>query len=222
MRRALPLISAPAALPASGALAALAMVALAALGCQRPRVADPQAAARAYAAAAQRGDGEAIYAMLSERSQRELGPEGTKRLVAEARRELQAQGAALSRPGVVVEAAAVVRFEDGEQAQLELEDGAFYVVSAGVLPSAPRTPAQALGDLRQALSRRSYGALLRVLSVETRGALESDVRALVRGLADPETLDVELRGEDAEVELPGGHVVKLKRESGVWRVEDVR
>ena len=64
--------------------------------------------------------------------------------------------------------------------------------------------------------------MVRVLSAETRGALESDVSAIVRGLEDPETLDVEVEGDEAEVELPGGHVVKLKRESGIWRVEDLR
>ena len=96
------------------------------------------------------------------------------------------------------------------------------VGSAAALPSAPRTPAQALDDLRQALARRSYAAFLRVLSAETRSALESDLGAVVRGLEEPETLDIELRGETAEVELPGGHVVKLKRERGVWRIEDLR
>ena len=28
--------------------------------------------------------------------------------------------------------------------------------------------------------------------------------------------------DEAEVELPSGHVVKLKREAGVWRVEDLK
>jgi hypothetical protein len=79
-----------------------------------------------------------------------------------------------------------------------------------------------LSGLRQALARRSYAAMVRVLSAETRGALESDVSAIVRGLEDPETLDVEIEGDEAEVELPSGHVVKLKREAGVWRVEDLK
>jgi hypothetical protein len=44
----------------------------------------------------------------------------------------------------------------------------------------------------------------------------------VRGLQDPETLEIEVEGDRAEVELPGGHVVKLKREAGAWRIEDFR
>jgi hypothetical protein len=79
-----------------------------------------------------------------------------------------------------------------------------------------------LAGLRQALSRRSYIALVRVLSAETRGALESDVSSIVEGLQDPETLDVQVSGDDAEVELPSGHSVRLKREAGVWRVEDLK
>ena len=60
-----------------------------------------------------------------------------------------------------------------------------------------------------------------MLSAETQSALESALSSIVRGLQDPETLNVEVQGDAADVELPGGHVIKLKRESGVWRVEDV-
>lgn len=204
------------------ALIAGALLALGGAGCEKPRIADPRAQVEAYADAARRGDSDAIFAMLSERSRRELGREGTRRLVDDAKRELEAQGRAVEREDVAMETIALVRYEDGEHATLELEDGAFKIGSAAALPSAPRTPAQALGDLRQALARRSYAAFLRVLSAETQSAMESDLDAVVRGLEDPETLDVEVRGDAAEVELPGGHVVKLKRERGVWRIEDLR
>jgi len=204
--------------------AALLLLALAALagGCATPRVADPRSAVRAYAAAARRGDGPALHALLTRRSQRELGLAGTTRLVADARRELAAQATGLERAEVRVEAVAVVRYDDGEYARLELEDGVFKVSSAASLPSSAQTPAQALGDLRRALSRRSYTAFLRVLAAETQSALESDLSSIVRGLEDPETLNVEVQGDAADVELPGGHVIKLKREGGVWRVEDVK
>lgn len=199
-----------------------AALVLGALGCERPRVADPRSAVQAYAAAARRGDSDAIYGMLSDRSKRELGRDGTRRLVVDARKELALQAEALDRAEVPIEAIALVRYEDGEQALLELEEGAFKVGSAAALPSVPRTPAQALEDLRQALARRSYAAFLRVLSADAQSAMESDVSAIVRGLENPETLDIDVRGDGAEVELPGGHVVKLKRERGVWRVEDLR
>jgi hypothetical protein len=191
-------------------------------GCAKPRVADPMPAVRAYAVAAQRGDAEALYAMLSARSRRDLGLDGTRRLVAETRNELRQSAEALSEPGVEVEAVAEVRYDDGERASLELEDGVFKIAAADALPSAPRTPVEALGALRKALARRSYAALVRVLSTETGSALESDWDAMVRGLEDPETLDVRVQGDRAEVELSGGHVVKLRRELGVWRIEDLK
>lgn len=192
------------------------------LACQGPRVADPGAVVRAYAAAAQRGDADAIYALLSERSRRDLGREGVRRLVADAKNELKAQGHFLGSADAHAEAVAVVRYDDGERADLELENGLFRVSSAVALPAAARTPAEALGALRQALARRSYAALVRLLSGETQSALEANVNGLVKGLEDPETLDVDVQGDAAEVAVPGGHVVKLKREAGAWRVEDFK
>ena len=48
------------------------------------------------------------------------------------------------------------------------------------------------------------------------------VAALVLGLEDPETLDVSVEGDRAEVDLPGGHQVKLRLEGGIWRIEDLK
>lgn len=195
---------------------------LALVACQRPRVADPGNVLSAYAEAARRGDSEAIYQLLSERSQRDLGREGTRRLVEDARKELAAQADFLGRAGTRPEAVAVIQYDDGERAALALEEGVFRVSATAALPAAARTPADALAGLRKALARRSYAALVRVLSEQTRSALEADVAALVLGLEDPETLDVQVEGDRAEVDLPGGHQVKLRLEGGIWRVEDLK
>src|SRR5690606_15063917 len=103
---------------------------------------------------------------------------------------------------------------------LELRDGRFWVTAAGALPGGSRTPEQALEQLRRVLARRSYAGLMRVLTPSTRAAIEQDLRSLVEGLERPDTLEVEVSGDAATVEVPGGHSVKLKREGGVWRVED--
>ena len=113
-----------------------------------------------------------------------------------------------------------LRYADGEQVELDVEEGRFAIRSASVLPAGARTPAQALSELRAALARRSYAALIRVLSSETRSAMENDLRSLVEGLEQPETLDVKVSGDSAEVEVPGGHSIRLKREAGIWRIED--
>ncbi len=210
----------PVTLPASFAVLGLGLLAGLGVGCAAPTMPDPKVAAASFAAAAKAGDSERIYALLSRDAQRDFGREGTRRLVAESKPELARQGAALLAPGTHVEAVAEIRFEDGESALLELEGGLFRLSSLGTVPSGARSPVEALGDFRRALARRSYPALLGVLSLETREALESDLSSLVEGLESPQTLDVKVSGENAVVTVPGGHQVKLKREAGVWKIQD--
>jgi hypothetical protein len=204
------------ALPAAVACATLS---LAAVSCASTSVPDPHAAAKAYADAAGHGDAEALYAMLSASARQARSKDDVKRMVAEERDELAAQGKELGRADVRVEATARLRYADGEEAALELREGQYWI-TAGALPGGARTPEEALGQLRRVLARRSYAGLMRVLSPATRTAIENDVRSLVDGLDEPGTLPVQVNGDTAVVPVPGGHQVKLRREGGVWRVED--
>jgi hypothetical protein len=188
--------------------------------CGGQRLPDPKVTAHAYASAAERGDADAIYALLTPAGQRSLGKEGTRQLVRESRSELRRTAKSIADPSARVEANAEARFNDGESATLVLEDGRFLVDAASLLPARPRTPSQALSGLRRALSRRSYPALMAVMSADSQGALEADLGSLVSGLEHPETLDIQINGDVAEVELPTGHLIKLKREAGIWRVLD--
>lgn len=188
-------------------------------GCARA-LPDPREAAHAYVEALEKGDAETVHAMMSERSRRELHVEDVRRLMDEAREELVAQAKAASDPNATVQATARVRYADGEEATLELEDGEFKVSSADALPALARTPEQALAQLRRVLARRSYAGLTRVLSPSARSALESDLGSLVEALAHPEGLEIDVQGESASVRVEGGHVVKLRRERGIWYVED--
>jgi hypothetical protein len=201
-----------------------ALIALAFLffspACVTHGVADPRAAARAYGEAAARGDATALYAMMSESSRRDRSPADVARSVADERAELAEQGNALDQPGGRVVATARLRYADGEEAALDLRDGRYWVTSAGALPGGGRTPEEAVEQLRRVLARRSYSGLMRVLSPATRTAIENDVRSFVEGLNEPATLPVETNGDAATVAVPGGHQVKLKREDGIWRVDD--
>lgn len=190
-----------------------------AVGCARA-LPDPRKAAQDYADALARGDADAIHAMMSERSRRELHVDDVRKLVAEAREELVAQAQAVSDRGATLHATARVRYADGEEAVLELEEGSFKVASADALPALARTPEQALAQLRRVLARRSYAGLSRVLSPSTRSAVESELRSLVEGLAHPEGLEIDVQGDRASVRVEGGHVVKLRRERGIWYIED--
>lgn len=202
-----------------GFVAALVLGSASLAGCA-PALPAPDATLRAYAAATKRGDAEAVSRLLTNESRQSLGKAGIERALTDAKAELAEQASAVDKGGWSLKATARVRFADGEDAVLALEDGAFRVTSAEALPSAARTPSDALAALRRVLARRSYAGLLRVLSRETRAAMERDLAAIVDGLTRPDSLDVRIKGDEAQVELAGGHLVRLKREAGVWRVED--
>jgi hypothetical protein len=199
----------------------LLAAALPLLGCSSSSIPNPRDAVSAYAAAAARGDADAIYEMMSDKSRRALSREEVRKIVADERAELTDQSKAVTAPGVVIKSRARVRYPDGEDTSLDLDDqGVFRIAGADALPAGARTPEQALEQLRRVLSRRSYAGLMRVLSPATRSAIESDLRGLVVGLEHPEGLEVTVAGDAATVQIPGGHEVKLKREAGVWHVED--
>jgi hypothetical protein len=200
---------------AVGALAAVPVV-----GCAGASLPDPRVTAAEYGAAAAKGDARTVHALMTEEARRAYGEEGTKRLLSDARNEIVKQASAFSAPGATVRVEAEVPYVDGERAILEVSAGHYRVSAASGLPAAARTPTQALLDLRAALARRSYPALVRLLSESTRTAIERDLSALVSGLENPEALDVKVHGDSAEVVIPGGHKVRLAREAGVWRIHD--
>jgi hypothetical protein len=188
--------------------------------CAAGTVPDPHDAARVYGDAAARGDAGALYAMMSASSRLDRRKQDVVDMLANERVELSEQAAALAQPGSRVTATARLRYADGEEAALDLRQGRYWVTAAGALPGGGRTPEEALEQLRHVLARRSYAGLMRVLSPATRAAVENDVRSFVEGLNEPAALPVQVSGDAAIVPVPGGHQVKLKREEGVWRVED--
>jgi hypothetical protein len=207
-------------------LARVRLVALAALlggglcGCAAGGVPDPKVAADAYARAAASGDADALYEMLSEQGKKRYTLAEVKAMVAESKGELSEQSKQLGAPGVRFKTEATVKYGDGEEAALAVEEGEYRLSAADALPAESKSPVQALHQLRRVLARRSYAGLIRVLSPRTRAALEDDMRSLVEGLEEPDGLDVEVTGDSAIVNVPGGHLVRLRREGGVWHVED--
>lgn len=188
--------------------------------CSASRVPDPRAAVLAYADAARRADGPALYAMLSRSARRDRSATDVLTVVGEERAELADEARALAQADTRIEATARMRYADGEEAALELRDGRYWITAAGALPGGARTPEETLEQLRRVLARRSYAGLMRVLSPATRRSIEDDLRSLVDGLDRPETLPIQSTGDSAVVSVPGGHQVKLRRQGGVWRVDD--
>ncbi|MFO0548655.1 MAG: hypothetical protein U0271_09720 [Polyangiaceae bacterium] len=198
-----------------------ALVLVCSSGCAAGNIPDPNEALTAYAEAAASGDADRLYEMLSEQGKRQYTRDQIKAMVGDQKGELKDQATAITSPGVRIKTEATVKYADGEQAALTVEDGTFKISAADALPAEARSPVQALNQLRRVLARRSYAGLIRVLTTRSRAAFEEDLRSLVEGLEDAEGLDVEVNGDTATVLIPGGHAVQLRRENGVWHVEDL-
>src|ERR1700733_12396725 len=111
-----------------------------AMGCSGQQVPDPRTAANAYAAAAARGDSDAIYGMMTGAAQKERSKEDVRKIVLFEREELAEQATALRSKDARIEATARLSFEDGEEAALDLRNGRFWVTSAGALPRTRARP----------------------------------------------------------------------------------
>ncbi len=194
--------------------------ALSLAACGGSSVPDPRSAALEFADAAARGDADSIYDLMTDEAKATRTREEVRKIVNDERAELADEAKVVSQKDARIEATARLRFDDGEEVALELKDGEFRVTAAGALPGGSKTPQEALDALRRVIARRSYAGLMRVLSPATRTAIEKDLRSLVEGLEHPATLEVNVAGDSAQVAVPGGHSVRLKRESGIWRVED--
>lgn len=189
-------------------------------GCASRAGDSARSAADAYASAAARGDGDALYDMMSAESRQQRTRAEVRRIVEGEHAELVERGRALAAKDARVDARATLRFADGEVATLDLEQGRYRVTSAGTLPGGARTPNEALANLRRVIARRSYAGLMSVVTPATRAAIEHDLRTLVTGLEKPATLPIEAHGDDADVAVPGGHHVHLHRDGDIWRVGD--
>ncbi|MFO0678607.1 MAG: hypothetical protein U0169_18890 [Polyangiaceae bacterium] len=203
----------------SAAVLAWTLLTCGAYGCAPRSVPDPQEAVQSYVTAAKAGDARTLHSLLSEDAKREHGEAEVRALVASSKAEL-AEFAGTLATDTRTTAEATLTYADGETVALTFERGAFRVAGAGAMPSGARTPDRALDELRRVLARRSYAGLLRVVTPRTREAIEKDLRSLVRGLERPETLPIRVDGDSADVNVPGGHHVRLTRQSGVWRVDD--
>lgn len=191
------------------------------LGGCAPRVfAEPKQAVDTYLSALRKGDVDAMYGMMSEASRRVISRAELQRIVADQKVELASYAESLSSSERRIRTQAAMRYDDGEIVVLELADGQFRLAAGDALPAAARSPVQALGQLRRVLARRSYSGLLQVLTPRTRTAMENELRSLVRGLRQPQSLRIKVEGDKATVRIPGGHQVTLKLRDGVWRVDD--
>jgi hypothetical protein len=173
-----------------------------------------------YSDAVKRGDDQAVWALLSARAQRDLGPQGVKRLLKEQRQEIGSFARSVTDPRAAIAIQAGARFVDGELASFSVERGELFLQAASALPARATTPEQALSDLRAVLARRSYPGLTRVLTTDSAQSLEAKMQSLVNALQDPASLEIKMQGDRAVVDLPNGHRVELSKENGLWKIHD--
>lgn len=136
------------------------------------------------------------------------------------RRELGALGETLAR--TPTDASARVALGDGGTLLL-VREGESWRVDRGVLgrPALAR-PEDAVLALHDALTRSRIAAVLALLARTQRAELELELGRWIDGTADPEALDVSVQGESATVTTPTGERVDLVRESGEWRIVEIR
>jgi hypothetical protein len=197
-----------------------AIAALSSLACAQRALPDPRVAAQRWADALSAGDRDALYALLTESARREHGRDGVARFLKSDREELLALGRAATAPNALLETSADVAFDDDRRARVVLEDGQYRVAAAGALPAGATSPRDALRELRDVLSQRSFAGLLRVLTHASAESLDAGLEDLVGALAEPSALEIDVEGRKATAQLPGGHTVTLEREDGIWRVKE--
>lgn len=182
----------------------------------------PNVALAAWSRAIASQDADAAWALLDPGARTGLDRARFRALLAENRREIDAQAQVIGvRAEQPVTAQARLALVDGEVVVLVLEDGVWRIDGGVLDTSGLRTPQDAIASLRRALLRRSLPGVLRVLSRTTRGEVEAERSRLLDATEDPADLDLHVEGDHAEVRLTGGAHVRLMREAGEWHVVDV-
>jgi len=196
-----------------------------AAGCggTRPAVERPDGTIVRYVRAARAGDAEGAYALLDEDTRAQVPFESFRTLMEENRAELGEQVDELDRLAAEgIEARAHIPLRGGETVVMVLEEGR-WVLDGGVLDApALGTPQETILSLRRALARRSLRGVARVMARQPRAEMEAEIERLLEETGDDLDLQVEVHGDRASVRTTGGREILMIRESGEWRILEVR
>ncbi|MEI8257844.1 MAG: hypothetical protein WCJ30_19385 [Deltaproteobacteria bacterium] len=186
----------------------------------------PRGTLVALAAAADRGDADALYALLPEGARRAESLTAFRARMVVEQPEVRDLAAALrSQMHAGLEPRVNLALRSGATVAVDDDPDGWRVAEPGLGGTLAGTPAAAARALRAALQRQSLPALLSVLSATARGALRAEMRAMIDALADPsalETTSTSNSGQRVELRLPDGHTLRLVREGSSWRVDDVQ
>ncbi len=198
----------------------LALV-LAGCGAGPDRVQSPALVKDRFVQAVRADDPEAAYELLDRDLKKAVTREDFSTLWRENREEVLEIADNLRRISARPQAHARVQLSTQETVILVLEDGRWRL-QGGVLDAvALRTPLDTVAALRQALQRRDLRTLLRVLSRRHRVAWEAAFQDTMERIRDPLDLEVDIRGDEAEVRTTGGGIIRMRREAGKWQVTEI-
>lgn len=182
----------------------------------------PQPTVERYLKSIETGDAASAYALLSTQQREHLTAVQFKARFDDTRAELTERAQQIRETGATAEAEATVELDNGETVKLVLEDGQWRIAAGLLDASSLRTPVDAVQTLRRVLLRRDLAGLLALLTREERASWEAALGSVIESTADPLDWETEIAGDEATVRTTGGGVIVLRRESGRWRVQDIR
>ncbi len=211
----------------------------------------PSDTLRAYAAALEDGRADDAYRLLSNEAKRSISLEAYRRMVKENPEDVKDIALALKRPGSDPVVTATVNAPGGNKLELVYEDGRWMIDGTGVDRYGQSTPRQALMGFLLAYERKRYDVLLRYAPAAERegrdeqmwGGAESKssgalTQAVLKQAWEGEqkeevsrkmqairsalpTAKIEQTEDRAAMTYGAGGTVLLKREDGLWRIEEL-
>jgi hypothetical protein len=211
----------------------------------------PAATLRAYSKALQDGRADDAYRLLSNEAKRSISLDAFRRMVRENPEDVKDIAQSLARPGSDPVVTAVVSAPGGNTLKLIYESGRWTVDGTGVDRYGQSTPRQALLGFLLAYERGRYDILIRYAPNAERegraeqmwgaekpgstgGLTEATLKRSWEGEDKPEisrkmqairsalpTAKIEQTEDRAAMPYGAGGSVLLKREDGLWKVEDL-
>jgi len=207
-------------------------------GCGGGAGADPDRVLHDYSVALESGRAAEAYALLSTESKKSISFEQFQRILKENPEEARELAQGLRRPQVAPpRVTATVTGPDGESSILLVyEQGAWRVDASAIDLYSQRTPEAAVRAFLRAYDNRRFDVLLKFVPQEQRedltaaelkkaweGEERADMDRLTGALrASLPTAKVEVFGDRATLAFGAGGSVELVRESGLWKIEDLK
>ncbi len=183
---------------------------------------DPRDAARAYADALERSDVDTLHQLMSSHARQNVSKKDLVRFLTEDRIELEERGRTIREEKIHIQGSALIFLQEGQIVGLTLEEGNFLLENDGVLPARSHEISDLLALFRRAVQARDAARILALLSKNGQAALSEIFNSLDLALMNSDQAVVNLRGDKAVLEMSNGLVLTLKREDGLWLVDDIR